>query len=108
MSDLKFLQAIAPERRLTIALETAACTRLRAYMVRVERQEPGLAFEPGESYEESLASAVGALLDRGLHESEQDDGLVWVWSENRLEPVLGTAHFGLRLRHAWRMLRSGQ
>lgn len=100
------LTALRPGRTVTLDIDAATERRVLAFIGRVERDEPGLGREPGESEGESFRVALGSLIDRGLAESEDDDGLTVDYMTGRLSRSRRVA-LRTRLRRAARTLRRG-
>lgn len=102
-----FVKTLRTARDLTVRLDQGTMLRLRAAMDRVERGQPGLAYPPGEPDDESLQVILLATLDRGLTESERDDGVVYTFLTGQLEPLQRRDALLLRVRRAWHALRWG-
>jgi hypothetical protein len=76
-------------------------------MDRVEGSQPGLSYPPGEPDEESVRIQLMAALDRGLTESERDDGVRYDFTGGKLVPFTNREVFRVRVRRAWHALRKG-
>lgn len=101
----RVLVGIPTARRIEVKVSGAMLRRLRAHMARLERRDPGIAYEPGESDEDSLRVALEALIDGGLALSEAEDGLVADFLTGDIRPYMPP--LGTRARRAWRLLRHG-
>ena len=101
-----FVAALREATPVELSLDAATMRRVRAYIERVDRDEPGLGYEPGEPDEESLRVALGALVDRGLAEGAADAGLYADYLTGDLRER-GPDRVRVRVRRAWRLLRRG-
>lgn len=105
LGETRVITGILPAAHVEVMLTGAMLRRLRAHMERLESSEPGLGYEAGESDEDSLKSAVSALIDGGLEQAEREHGLVADFLTGDLRPYARPPK--LRAKQAWRMVRHG-
>lgn len=89
-------------RDYTFHLSEATERRFKSYIERSQLSAPDI-MPPDEPYDEALKVAVGAVIDRGLAESEHEDGLIARFDG----AVIGRKRYPikLRLKLAWKELR---